>query len=80
MPRQPGLPLAARARHLADQALAHCRTGQPQRAFDALLSAERIGPDWIKYQTLPRQVVSELLARDANTPLRNFARRLGVRS
>jgi len=78
MPRQPGLPPAARARHLADQALAYSRTGQYQRAFDALLTAERIGPDWIKYQTLPRQVVSELLAKDAIRPLRNFARRLGV--
>lgn len=78
MPKETGLPLAARARHLADQALAHSRLGNHQRALDALLTAERIGPDWIKYQTLPRQIVAELLDHDRRTPLRSLARRLGV--
>jgi transcriptional regulator with XRE-family HTH domain len=78
MPKQTGLPLASQARHLADQALAHTRLGNYQRALDALLTAERLGPDWIKYQTLPRQIVAELLDHDRRTPLRSLARRLGV--
>lgn len=78
MPPNSTLPLAARARHLADQALAHARLGNGGRALDALLAAERIGPDWIKYQTLPRRIVAELLDRDRRAPLRNFALRLGV--
>ena len=78
MPERVGLPLAARARHLTDQALAHSRLGQSDRALDALLTAERLGPDWITYQTLPRMIVSELLHRDRRTPLRGLARRLGV--
>lgn len=79
MPRDTGLPLASRCRHLTDQAQALARTGQSQRALDALLTAERMGPDWIKYQTLPRQVVSDLLDQDGRSPLRQFAQRLGVR-
>jgi transcriptional regulator with XRE-family HTH domain len=78
MPERVGLPLAARARHLTDRALAHSRLGQSGRALDALLAAERLGPDWIKYQTLPRMIVSELLHQDRHTPLRGLARRLGV--
>ena len=80
MPREAGLPLAARARHLADRAYAHARLGQGQQALDALLAAEHMGPDWIKYQTLPRQIVAELIERErrVRTPLRSLAQRLGV--
>lgn len=78
MPAGNGLPLASRARHLADRALAHTRVGEPQKALDALLTAERIGPDWIKYQSLPRRIVSELLDGDGRSALRGFAKRLNV--
>jgi len=80
MPRNAGLPLAARARHLADRAYAHAKLGQGQQSLDALLAAERMGPDWIKYQSLPRQVVADLVEheRRIQTPLRGLARRLGV--
>jgi hypothetical protein len=80
MPRNAGLPLAARARHLADRAYAHARLGQGQQSLDALLAAERIGPDWIKYQSLPRQVVADLIEheRRIQSPLRGLAKRLGV--
>jgi transcriptional regulator with XRE-family HTH domain len=80
MPRDAGLPLAARARHLADRAYAHARLGQGQQSLDALLAAERIGPDWIKYQSLPRQVVADLIEheRRIQSPLRGLAKRLGV--
>ncbi|MBH0778698.1 helix-turn-helix domain-containing protein [Nocardia bovistercoris] len=79
MPMNIGLPQSSRARHLADTAVAWARTGQYQRALDALLNAERVGgKDWMKYQTLPRHVVSELLDHDRRVPLRAFARRIGV--
>lgn len=79
MPRDTGLPLASRCRHLADRAQALARVGCPQKALDSLLTAERLGPDWMGYQTLPRQVVGELLDMDGRSPLRQFAHRLGVR-
>ncbi|WP_216913845.1 helix-turn-helix domain-containing protein [Nocardia noduli] len=79
MPSNGGLPQASRARHIADTAVAWTRTGQYQRALDALLNAERVGGvDWMKYQTLPRHIVSELLDHDRRVPLRAFARRIGV--
>jgi len=79
MPANCGLPQASRARHLTDTAVAWTRTGQHKRALDALLNAERVGGrDWIKYQSLPRHIVSELLDHDRRVPLRAFARRIGV--
>lgn len=79
MPANSGLPQASRARHLADTAVAWTRTGQYGRALGALLDAERVGgADWMKYQSLPRHIVSELLDNDRRMPLRAFARRIGV--
>ncbi|EIF00145.1 helix-turn-helix domain-containing protein [Saccharomonospora glauca] len=78
MPRGTALPLASRCRHLADQAFAHARLGHAQRAVDALLIAESMGPDWIRHQTLPRRIVGELLERDRQSRLRSLARRLSV--
>jgi transcriptional regulator with XRE-family HTH domain len=78
MPRESGLPLASRCRHLADKALAHGRLGNDQKALDALLAAESMGPDWMKHQTLPRRIIAELLDRDRRSRLRSLARRLGV--
>ncbi|GGM50708.1 transcriptional regulator [Longimycelium tulufanense] len=80
MPRDNGLPLASRARHLADRAFAHARLGHDEKALQAVLTAESMAPDWIKHQALPRQVVAELVERErrVTTPLRTLARRLGV--
>lgn len=84
MPRDAGLPLASSARHLADRAYAHVRLGNEQKALDTLLTMERMAPDWVRYQTLPRLVVGELVDshnRRANTStLFDLARRLGVQS
>lgn len=78
MPADNGLPLASRCRHLADQAMAHSRLGHSDRALNALLAAESMGPDWIRHQTLPRRIVSEMLERDRQSRLRGLARRLSV--
>lgn len=83
MPRTTQLPLAARARHLADRALAQTRLNQDAVALDTLLAMESLAPVWAKYQTQPRMVVQELIGRErrARTPrLRELARRLGVTS
>lgn len=80
MPRENGLPLASRCRHLADKALALTNEGRTQDALDTLLAAESMGRDWIKHQTLPKRTLADLLERDNSSPLREFARRLGVGS
>jgi len=78
MPRDAGLPLAARARHLTDVAYALAHTGQVRSSRNALLTVEAMAPDWIRYQTLPRLVAAELVRRDRDSTLRALARRLGV--
>jgi len=82
MPENPGLPLAARARHLADRAYAHARLGRDEDALSTLMYMEQMAPDWVRYQTLPRLVVGELVEkhnRRANaSKLYALAKRLGV--
>lgn len=82
LPRDTSLPLASRARHLADVAYSTMRLGHNERAVDTLLTIEQMAPDWIKYQRLPRQVTAELLetGQRARSPrLHELAQRLGVR-
>lgn len=71
MPPNPGLPLAARCRHLADRACAHANLGQGEQALALLLTAEGMAPDCIQHQTLVRAMIGELLAaeRTRSTPL-----------
>jgi transcriptional regulator with XRE-family HTH domain len=80
LPRDAALPLASRARHLADVALAHLRLGHDDRTLQTLLTMDHLAPDWIRYQTLPRQIVAELVERKQRiTPqLRELAMRLGA--
>jgi hypothetical protein len=82
VPRDAALPLAARARHLADIALAQLRLGHGEKALSTLLAMEHFAPDWIKYQTLPREICAELVEHEArrSTPLRELAIRLGALS
>jgi len=75
------LPLAAKARHLADVASAQTSLGRDREATHALLTIERTAPHWMKYQAYPRTIVRELLERQrrSRTPqLRGLAHRLGV--
>jgi hypothetical protein len=80
MPTNPGLPLAARCRHLTDRACAHANLGQEDKALALLLAVEGMSPDWIRHQTLVRAVIRDLLAaeRRRSTPLRQLAHRIGV--
>lgn len=71
---------SAQARHLLDQAAALTRTDQHRRALDMLLTAERVGgAEWVRYQTLLKQVVGELSEEDGQSSLRALAERVGVR-
>lgn len=81
MPTDAGLPLAARARHLADVAQAHQRLHRDREALEALLTIERIAPEWLRYQPLPRAITRELVEQERqrrNRDLREFANRIGV--
>jgi transcriptional regulator with XRE-family HTH domain len=80
MPANPGLPLAARCRHLTDRACAHAGLGQEEQALALLLTTESMSPDWIRHQSLARAVTRDLLTaeRTRSTPLRQLAKRIGV--
>lgn len=80
LPRDAALPLASRARHMADLALAYLRLGDDERSLATVLSMEQSAADWIQYQTLPRQVVAELVERErqVSAPLRELAIRIGA--
>jgi transcriptional regulator with XRE-family HTH domain len=81
MPPDADLPLAARARHLADVAYAQANLGRDRDATETLLGIERMAPHWMRYQAYPRTIVRELLERErrARTPqLRALAARLNV--
>lgn len=80
LPRDAALPLASRARHMSDLALAQLRLGRDEKSLNVLLAMEGMAPEWIKYQSLPRQITRDLLAREQrkSTRLREFARRIGV--
>ena len=81
MSRGTPLPLAARARHLADRALAQTRMGQDGAALDTLWSMTQLASAWAKYQTQPRMTVQELRARERrarNPRLKELVTRFGV--
>ena len=79
MPPEAALPIAARARHLSDLALAHTRLGHDGPALDTLLTMESLAPDWTRFQTQPRQIVRELRDRAGHPPrLTDLAHRMGV--
>lgn len=80
LPRDAALPLASRARHLADVALSQLRLGRDDPALHTVLTMESLAPDWIRFQTLPRQIVAELVERERRVPpqLRDLAIRIGA--
>ncbi len=79
MPSDSGLPIASRARHLADVAHAHARLGHHEQAEELLLNIERTAPRWISYDVFSRSIVSELKADGyQSSKLHGLARRLGT--
>jgi len=84
MPANPGLPLAAKARHHTDKAYAASRLGHDRDALNTLLHMEQSAPDWFRYQAMPRLIVAELLdnhrRRTDSRELLGLAHRLGVQT
>lgn len=79
MPAEAALPVAARARHMSDIALAHTRLGHDGAALDTLDEMVRLAPSWSRFQASPKQIYRELRERAANTPrLLALAGQLGV--
>jgi transcriptional regulator with XRE-family HTH domain len=79
MPRETALPVAARARHLSDVALAQTRLGHDGAALTTLMEMESLAPSWMRFQAQPRQIVRELRERAASAPrLTDLAKRMGL--
>jgi len=75
------LPIERRVRHSIEVARAFARWNRVDDALDALLSAEQIGPDQVRYHRLSRMIVREILSR-SRTPRTaiELSTRMGVRS
>jgi transcriptional regulator with XRE-family HTH domain len=79
MPERMSLPLAARARHMADTALAHTRLGHDGEATDVLMRIKSAAPEWLQVQRQTRQIVRELRERASQQPrLVELARHTGL--
>lgn len=79
MPRDSALPLVSRSRHLVDVAHAQLRLGHDRAAESALLTMERMAPDWTSHHQLPRVLVGELMTRGrSSVRLRDLAQRLNA--
>jgi transcriptional regulator with XRE-family HTH domain len=68
MPRDSALPLADRARHLQDLAVAHTWLGHDEQALDILEEMARLAPPvWNQHQVQPKILVQELRERERRT-------------
>ncbi|WP_203834857.1 helix-turn-helix domain-containing protein [Winogradskya humida] len=73
------LPVERRVRHAIETARAHSRWNQVDEALAALLSAERIGPDQVRYHRLSRTLVREILSRPRPPSLAiQLSERMGI--
>jgi hypothetical protein len=76
-----GLPVERRVRHAIETARAYARWNRIDDALDALLSAETIGPDQVRYHRLSRAVVRHILNRTRPPRLAvELSERMGGRS
>jgi transcriptional regulator with XRE-family HTH domain len=58
------MPLASKARHLADKAFAYTELGKVREAENTLYEIRRQAPNWMRYQSYPRVIVAELWERE----------------
>ncbi|NUK05302.1 helix-turn-helix domain-containing protein [Streptomyces lunaelactis] len=74
------LPPTWRARFHVDRAIASADLNQDEAALRALLTAERTAPEWMRYHSTSRRLVSELRGRERRrtSPLTDLADRLGI--
>lgn len=79
MPERMSLPLAARARHMSDRALAYTRLGRDEAATDMLMRIKDTAPGWLQVNRHTRQIVRELRERASQQPrLVELARHTGL--
>jgi transcriptional regulator with XRE-family HTH domain len=81
MPPDADMTLAERARHLADRAFAYTELGKNAEAEQTLYAIRRVAPQWMRYQSYPRHIVSELWDRGKRArsrALRDLAESLNV--
>ncbi|MGH3645638.1 MAG: helix-turn-helix domain-containing protein [Micromonosporaceae bacterium] len=57
------LPVERRVRHAIETARAYARWNRIDEALTALLAAERVGPDQVRYHRLSRMIVRRILSR-----------------
>ncbi|MER6999484.1 hypothetical protein [Streptomyces sp. NPDC000410] len=74
------LPPTWHARFHVDCALAGAGLNQDDAALRALLTAERTAPEWMRYHSTSRRLVSELRGRERRrtSSLTELADRLGI--
>ena len=74
-------PVERRVRHAIETARAYARWNRIDEALDALLTAETIGPDQVRYHRLSRAVVRQILSRPRPPRLAvELSERMGGRS
>ncbi|MER6014797.1 helix-turn-helix domain-containing protein [Streptomyces bluensis] len=78
VPDLASLPPTWRARFHVDRALAYADLNKDEGAFQALLTAERTAPEWMRYHSTSRRLVSELRGRERRrtSPITELADRL----
>ena len=80
MPARPALPLAARARHMADRAFAYTRPGDDEAALETLMRIKATAPHWLATQRQTQQIVRELRRRAVNrAQLVELTHHVGIR-
>ncbi|GAA1581131.1 helix-turn-helix domain-containing protein [Actinoplanes couchii] len=75
------LPVERRVRHAIETARAYARWNRIDEALSALLNAEAVSPDQVRYHRLSRAIVREILVRGRPPRLAvDLSERMGVRS
>jgi hypothetical protein len=75
------MPVERRVRHAIETARAFARWNKIDDALAALLAAERVGPDQVRYHRLSRMIVREMLSRPRPPRLAvELSERMGVGS
>ncbi|MFC0599883.1 helix-turn-helix domain-containing protein [Streptomyces palmae] len=80
VPDLESLPPTWRARFHVDRALAYTDLNREEFALNALLTAERTAPEWMRYHSTSRRLVAELRGRERRrtSPLTALADRLDI--
>lgn len=73
------LPMERQAHYRVDLAHAHVQAGQDGKALEALLDAEALAPEEIRYHPTARTLIASMLRGRPNGPVMALAQRTGLR-